>query len=99
MSDHPDPFEWSGGHPALDFVNTLDERPFEQPIENLATYRDLVRFAELAKLIEPSVAAPLPCDTRQTDPNLAAVIDAWDRLPEAVRAGIVAMVRAAGGGR
>jgi hypothetical protein len=29
------------------------------------------------------------------DPDLAAVIDAWDRLPEAVRAGIVAMVKAA----
>jgi hypothetical protein len=33
------------------------------------------------------------------DPDLTAVIDAWDRLPAAVRAGIVAMVRAAGGGR
>jgi hypothetical protein len=29
------------------------------------------------------------------DPDLAAVVDAWDRLPEAVRGGIVAMVRAA----
>jgi hypothetical protein len=29
------------------------------------------------------------------DPDLAAVIDAWDRLPEAIRAGIVAMVKAA----
>jgi hypothetical protein len=29
------------------------------------------------------------------DPDLAAVIDAWDRLPEAVKAGIVAMVKAA----
>jgi len=29
------------------------------------------------------------------DPELAAVIDAWDRLPEAVRAGIVAMVKVA----
>jgi predicted RNA-binding Zn ribbon-like protein len=63
-----DPFEWSGGHPALDFVNTLDERPSASPIENLATYRDLVRFAELAGLIEPPVAARLrkrsgpPCD-------------------------------------
>jgi hypothetical protein len=28
------------------------------------------------------------------DPDLAAVIDAWDRLPEALRAGIVAMVKA-----
>jgi len=28
-------------------------------------------------------------------PDLAAVIEAWPRLPEAVRAGIVAMVKAA----
>jgi hypothetical protein len=30
--------------------------------------------------------------------DLAAVIDAWPELPEAVRAGIVAMVKAATGG-
>lgn len=57
--DETDPFEWSGGHPALDFVNTLDERSFESPIENLVMYRDLVRFAELANLVEPSIAARL----------------------------------------
>ena len=33
----------------------------------------------------------------QTDPELATVVNAWDRLPEAVRAGIVAMVKAAAG--
>jgi hypothetical protein len=27
------------------------------------------------------------------DPGLTAVIEAWDRLPEALRAGIVAMVK------
>ena len=59
MSKRADPFDWSGGHPALDLVNTLDERPFEQPIENLATYADLVRFAALAGLIEPATAARL----------------------------------------
>ena len=59
MRERADPFEWSGGHPALDLVNTLDERPFDQPIENLARYRDLVRFAELAGLIEPALAATL----------------------------------------
>jgi predicted RNA-binding Zn ribbon-like protein len=59
MSDRTDPFEWSGGHPALDFVNTLDERPSDSPIENLATYRDLVRFTELAGLVDPSIAARL----------------------------------------
>src|SRR5262249_21036071 len=59
MSEKADPFEWSGGHPALDLVNTLDERPFDPPIENLASYRDLVRFAELAGLIAPALAATL----------------------------------------
>src|SRR3954470_11105751 len=59
MSDHAGPFDWNGGHPALDLVNSLDERPFPSPIENLATYAEFVRFTELAKLIEPSVAQRL----------------------------------------
>jgi hypothetical protein len=33
-------------------------------------------------------------DTCQTDPDLAAVVAAWPELPEAIRAGIVAMVKA-----
>ena len=63
MSDRADPFDWSGGHPALDFVNTLDERPFDQPIENLGTYRDIVRFTELAGLVEPTLAEALRIHT------------------------------------
>ena len=59
MARRADPFDWSGGHPALDFVNTLDERPSDAPVENLATYGDLVRFAELAGLIEPSASKRL----------------------------------------
>ncbi len=35
---------------------------------------------------------------RTHDPELAAVVAAWADLPEAVRAGIVAMVRAASNG-
>ena len=42
-----------------------------------------------------SVGHHLATDTCQTDSDLAAVVGAWDGLPEAVRAGIVAMVRAA----
>ncbi len=52
-----------------------------------------------------------PCDERRTDkqndkqndkrangdPDLSAVIDAWPSLPEAIRAGILAMVGASGG--
>jgi predicted RNA-binding Zn ribbon-like protein len=59
MSHSADHFEWSGGHPALDLVNTLDERPSDAPIENLASYHDLVLFAGLAGLIEPRLAERL----------------------------------------
>jgi predicted RNA-binding Zn ribbon-like protein len=59
MSGRADPFEWSGGHPALDLVNTVDERPSDAPIENLADYRDLRRFASLAGLIDRRTAARL----------------------------------------
>ena len=43
----------------------------------------------------PSLAHHLPTDIRRTTPDLADVVDAWPTLPEAIRAGIVAMVRAA----
>ena len=38
----------------------------------------------------------MPTDTRQTDPDLAAIVDAWPTLPEPIKAGIVAMVKASG---
>jgi predicted RNA-binding Zn ribbon-like protein len=56
MAGPADPFDWSGGDPALDFANTLDDRPSEAPVERLATYRDLVNFAALAGLIEASAS-------------------------------------------
>jgi len=59
MAGAKDPFDWSGGHPALDFVNTLDERPLPGPIEHLAGYAELVRFAELAGIIRPDQARRL----------------------------------------
>jgi hypothetical protein len=37
----------------------------------------------------------IPTDNCRTDPGLTAVIEAWDRLPEAIRAGIMAIVKAA----
>ena len=59
MARSANPFDWSGGDPALDFVNTLDERPSDAPVENLATYGDFVRFAGLAGLIEASASGRL----------------------------------------
>jgi hypothetical protein len=43
---------------------------------------------------DPPVSDHIPADNCKTDPDLDAVIDAWVRLPEAVRAVIVAMVKA-----
>jgi predicted RNA-binding Zn ribbon-like protein len=69
MSGRANPFEWSGGHPALDLVNTLDERPSPGPIENLANYRDLTRFAALAGLVDRRTAAHLQrLDSRSGSP-------------------------------
>jgi predicted RNA-binding Zn ribbon-like protein len=69
MSARANPFEWSGGHPALDLVNTLDERPSRAPIENLVTYQDLTRFAALAGLVDRRTAARLQrFDSRSGSP-------------------------------
>ena len=59
MTAANDLFDWSGSHPALDFVNTLDERPLPEPIERLTSYAELVRFAELAGIITPALAKHL----------------------------------------
>ena len=40
-----------------------------------------------------------PDSTPESDPDLAAIVTAWPTLPEAIRAGIVAMVRATVGGK
>jgi predicted RNA-binding Zn ribbon-like protein len=113
MSNGVDPFEWSGGHPALDLVNTLDERPFDTPIENLATYRDLVHFVELAGLIEAPLAASLrgrasPACTRVTTrarelrEHLHEVLGATHRgepIPQGDLDAIAAAIQAAHGAR
>lgn len=44
-------FELIAGAVCLDFVNTLDDRFSDHPKELLASYRDLARFAEDAKLL------------------------------------------------
>ena len=78
MSGVTNPFEWSGGHPALDLVNTLDERPSPSPIENLTTYRDLTRFAALARLIDRRTAAHL----ERLDSTGSAILKRARRLRE-----------------
>ena len=59
MTANAHPFDLSGGHPALDFVNTRDERLSPVPVENLAGYSHLVRFAELTGLVASAEARQL----------------------------------------
>jgi hypothetical protein len=42
------------------------------------------------------VATHLPLDPTPMPADLSLIIESWEQLPEAVRAGIVAMVRASG---
>jgi hypothetical protein len=56
-----------------------------------------VKSVKPLRLPTSPIAHHLPTDTRKSNPDLAAVVDAWPTLPEAVKAGIVAMVKASGG--
>ncbi len=44
-----------------------------------------------------AIGAAVETETAAIDPGLEAVIRAWPDLPEALRAGIVTMVKVAGG--
>jgi predicted RNA-binding Zn ribbon-like protein len=60
-------FEWDGRHPALDFVNTLDERLSAAPVERLSSYSVLASFAAQANLIDSNTASQLLSRTGQAD--------------------------------
>jgi predicted RNA-binding Zn ribbon-like protein len=49
------PFQLLAGHPALDFVNTLDNRFVDSgTIELMADYGDLLRFMQQSRLLDTS---------------------------------------------
>lgn len=59
ISSNP-PFQLVAGHPALDFVNTLDWRFRESGTEELLqTYGDLLRFTAQSQLLTPRQAQQL----------------------------------------
>jgi predicted RNA-binding Zn ribbon-like protein len=45
-------FDFSGGHLALDFANTVSKRPTAAPVDHLKAYWDVVHFAEEAGLYQ-----------------------------------------------
>jgi predicted RNA-binding Zn ribbon-like protein len=52
-------FQLIGGHPVLDFSNTLDNRGSENEIELLASYDDLLRFGEQSGIISSAESSEL----------------------------------------
>ena len=66
------------------FCRPLHDSPTSKPAKGL-------------RLTTPTVADHLSTDTRKTNPDLAAVVGAWPDLPDALKAGILAMVKAAWG--
>jgi predicted RNA-binding Zn ribbon-like protein len=52
QAEEKQPFDLCGGHPALDFVNSLDQRFDERgPVESLCDYADLLRFTQQTSLL------------------------------------------------
>jgi hypothetical protein len=49
------------------------------------------------RLATPDMTAQGQRAARISSPDLAEVLDAWDDLPEPIRAGILAMIRSASG--
>lgn len=57
--------EWVGGHPALDFINTVNRWDGEHPGEEyLHGYGELLQWARMADLVGPSGAQTLDAGAR-----------------------------------
>jgi predicted RNA-binding Zn ribbon-like protein len=83
-------FEWDGNDPALNFVNTLDERLSPAPLERLESYEALVTFTRQAEIINARTASTLLAGTsiaagRET---VAAAVDCRETLHRVLKAGL-----------
>lgn len=94
-AEQPDPagLELHGGHPALDFVNTIDPRTGPLPhVDHIGGYGALCRWAGHASLIEPRRTGEL-LEAGRTHPRRAAAV--WRRsiaLREALHGVLTAVV-------
>jgi hypothetical protein len=64
-----------------------------EPISATADSTETLRQSSLSSAAE---SGAFPADFRHFDPDLALIVERWDTLPAALRAGIIAMVQAAG---
>jgi predicted RNA-binding Zn ribbon-like protein len=67
-------FDLCGGHPAIDFANTVSSRHTASPIERLTSYDALVDFAEQSRLLDAQPAAHLRAWAQRDPAGAAAVV-------------------------
>jgi hypothetical protein len=79
-----------GGTPAA--IRTRDLRSRKPPVETHINTSGI----DTSEAHHQTTETQLGQETRKTDPDLDAVIASWDGLPSAVKAGIMAMVKASG---
>ena len=77
-------YELSGGELCLDFANTLDSRPTDEPRELLADYDDLVRWGVQTQALTPGVANGLLARAAGHRRQAATVLRQARALREAV---------------
>ena len=84
-------FQLTGGHPALDFVNTLDNRFSEDgPVELLQSYADLLAFLQQAALLSAHQARLL--DAAAKKGSAARVLQSARELRDAMAAALYSAV-------
>jgi predicted RNA-binding Zn ribbon-like protein len=84
-------FQLSGGHPALDFVNTLDNRFREEgPVELLDSYAGLLNFLQQTGLLNAHQAKSL--DAAAKNGGAARVLQSARELREAMAAALYSAV-------
>jgi predicted RNA-binding Zn ribbon-like protein len=77
-------FDLSGDHPALDFANTLSERPSDAPIDRLPDYPALLAFAGQAGLLPAATVRSLARRAAASPEQAAAAVADARLLREAI---------------
>jgi len=85
-------FDLTGGHPALDFVNTVDDRLSEHPQEHLVSYADLVAWGQQAGVLTDEQAGRLVREAARHPARAAAVPRRAVEVREAIYRVLLAMV-------
>ena len=77
-------FELTGGALCLDLINTVSKRPSPEPVDELASWRDLIAWAEQAGIINRRQARRLIGELDRAPRRGAALLETARELREAL---------------